>query len=325
MIVITGAAGFIGSVVAGYFNKQGYKDLVLVDDFSREDKKPNFESKKYHLLVPREELFRWITGKEQLIQAIIHLGARTDTMEPNEKIFEKLNLEYSKKIWNIASFHQIPLIYASSAATYGDGSHGFDDDESQLEKLRPMNPYAISKHKFDLWVKEQSLKGKQPFFWAGLKFFNVYGPNEYHKGRMASVVFHGFNQIKNTGKIRLFKSYKPEYKHGEQKRDFVYVKDVAKVIYHLFQNKPKSGIYNLGSGRARTFNDLAKAIFKALNLPENIEYIEMPEYIKDKYQYFTEAKMEKLKTQGQFNEEFTPLEEGVKDYVNNFLEKKRYF
>ena len=325
MIIITGSAGFIGSATAAYFNELGYNDLVLVDDFSREAKKNNYSGKKFYTLVERDEFFKWLTGKEDLVQAIIHLGARTDTMEPDEEIFKKLNLEYSKKIWNIASVHQIPLIYASSAATYGEGENGFDDNETLLPKLKPMNPYAVSKHQFDLWVQEQVKQNKQPFFWAGLKFFNVYGPNEYHKGRMASVVFHGFNQIKETGKIKLFKSYKPEYKDGEQKRDFIYVKDVVKVIHHLLENRPKSGIYNLGSGQARTFNDLANAIFKALGLELNIEYIDMPEYIKDKYQYFTEAKMDKLKTQGEYTNDFYSLEEGVDDYVNNFLVKNRYY
>ncbi len=325
MIILTGAAGFIGSIVAGYLNRQGYKDLVLVDDFSRKDKIANYQNKEYLFSIEREELFQWLQGKEEVVQIIIHLGARTDTMDLNEEIFRKLNLEYSRKLWNIATTHQIPFIYASSAATYGNGELGFSDDETLIPKLKPLNPYAKSKQDFDLWVLEQVKNKKTPFFWAGLKFFNVYGPNEYHKGRMASVVFHGFHQIRNSGKIKLFKSYKKEFSHGEQKRDFVYVMDVAKVITYLMENRPASGIYNLGSGLARSFNDLAKALFAALDLEPNIEYIEMPEQLKERYQYFTEAPMNKLKEQANYTENFTSLEEGIKDYVQNYLLTNKYY
>ncbi len=325
MIILTGAAGFIGSIVAGYLNRQGYKDLVLVDDFSRKDKIANYQNKEYLFSIEREELFQWLQGKEEVVQIIIHLGARTDTMDLNEEIFRKLNLEYSRKLWNIATTHQIPFIYASSAATYGNGELGFSDDETLIPKLKPLNPYAKSKQDFDLWVLEQVKNKKTPFFWAGLKFFNVYGPNEYHKGRMASVVFHGFHQIRNSGKIKLFKSYKKEFSHGEQKRDFVYVMDVAKVITYLMENRPVSGIYNLGSGLARSFNDLAKALFAALDLEPNIEYIEMPEQLKERYQYFTEAPMNKLKEQANYTENFTSLEEGIKDYVQNYLLTNKYY
>ncbi len=325
MIILTGAAGFIGSVLAGYLNFLGYKDLVLVDDFSRKDKKGNFQNKNYLFLIEREDLFSWLQGKEEVVQAIVHLGARTDTMDLTEEIFRRLNFEYSKKLWNIAAAHQIPFVYASSAATYGAGEFGFEDKEELIPKLQPLNPYARSKQDFDIWVLEQVKAGKYPFFWAGLKFFNVYGPNEYHKGRMASVVFHGFKQIRDAGKIKLFKSYKPEFSDGEQKRDFVYVKDVAKVIVHLMENRPASGIYNLGSGLARSFNDLANALFSALDLEPKIEYIEMPGQLRERYQYFTEAPMEKLKTLGQFSDEFTSLEEGIKDYVQNYLQTGKYY
>jgi ADP-L-glycero-D-manno-heptose 6-epimerase len=324
MIVVTGAAGFIGSYVASFLAKKGYLDLILVDAFENPIKKPNYENIPAVQRVDRRELFAFLNGKEHLIQAIIHLGARTDTMEQDEEVFQQLNLAYSQKLWNYAAQNQIPFIYASSAATYGDGSLSFSDDLELLPHLKPLNPYARSKHQFDLWVLEQVIAGKHPFFWAGLKFFNVYGPNEYHKGRMASVVFHAFHQIQKEKKVRLFKSYKPEYAHGEQKRDFIYVKDVAEVIFFLLTRRPKSDIYNLGTGNARTFNDLVKPIFEALNLPVNIEYIDMPDSIRNTYQYFTEAKMDKLRKAG-YTLPFTSIEEGVKDYVENHLMPQRYF
>jgi ADP-L-glycero-D-manno-heptose 6-epimerase len=213
------------------------------------------------------------------------------------------------------------LIYASSAATYGSGENGYDDDVNKLHLLKPLNPYGWSKHQFDLWVMKQSMT---PPFWAGLKFFNVFGPNEYHKGRMASVVFHAFNQIQQTGKVKLFRSHRPDFKDGEQLRDFVYIKDVVKVIYFIYSHPIKSDIYNLGTGKARTFLDLAKSVFRALNKPENIEFIDTPADIRDKYQYFTQAMMQKLKEQG-YREPFTTLEEAVNDYVSNYLLPGKYY
>lgn len=324
MIVVTGAAGFIGSYVAAFLYQKGYKDLLLVDAFDVPSKRLNYEGIPVVQRVERDQLFSFLNGKEHIIQAIIHLGARTDTMEKDESIFQKLNLTYSQKLWNYAVQNQIPFIYASSAATYGDGSLGFSDDLELLPQLQPLNPYAQSKHQFDLWVLEQVKEGRSPFFWAGLKFFNVYGPNEYHKGRMASVVFHAFHQIRKEKKVRLFKSYRPEYAHGEQKRDFIYVKDVAEVIFFLLTKRPKSDIYNLGTGQARTFNDLVKPIFEAFNLPVQIEYIDMPNSIRESYQYFTEAKMEKLRSVG-YTFPFTPIEEGVAEYVKEFLIPNRYY
>ena len=255
------------------------------------------------------------------IDFIIHLGARTDTTEFNKEIFDELNLNYSKKVWQKAVEYGIPLIYASSAATYGMGEHGYDDNHEIIEKLKPLNPYGESKNDFDKWAIKQS---EQPVFWAGLKFFNVYGPNEYHKGRMASVIFHAFNQISKTGGMKLFASHNPKYKDGEQMRDFVYVKDVVSVIDYLMNNRPESGLYNLGSGKARTFLDLTKATFKAMDKPENISFIPTPEDIRDKYQYFTEANMTKLINSG-YKKPFHTLEKGVEDYVKNYLIPNKYY
>ncbi|MTI19481.1 ADP-glyceromanno-heptose 6-epimerase, partial [Fulvivirga sp. RKSG066] len=229
------------------------------------------------------------------VEFIFHIGAKTDTTLFDLEIFNKLNIQYSKDVWNRCVKYQIPLVYASSAATYGLGEHGYDDDESKIPQLKPLNPYGQSKQDFDIWAQEQE---KKPFFWAGLKFFNVYGPNEYHKGRMASVIWHSYNQIKETGKMNLFRSHNPDYKDGEQKRDFVYVKDVVDVCFWLMRHRKDSGIYNLGSGKARTFLDLTKAVFKALEKPEDIGFIDTPADIRDKYQYFTEANMNKLRSIG---------------------------
>jgi ADP-L-glycero-D-manno-heptose 6-epimerase len=257
------------------------------------------------------------------IDFVFHLGARTDTTEFDYTILEKLNVDYSKKIWNYCVEKNIPLVYASSAATYGGGELGYKDDHELPYKLNPLNPYGKSKNEFDKWALRQA-QDKQPSFWTGLKFFNVYGPNEYHKGRMASVIFHAFNQIKSSGKVKLFKSHRPEYKDGEQLRDFVYVKDVVDICYWLMNEKPASGLYNLGTGKARTFNDLVTAIFKSLGKEPVIEYIDTPPDIRDKYQYFTEADMDKIRNAG-FREDFYSLEEGVDTYVKNFLIDQTYY
>ncbi len=321
MIVITGAAGFIGSVVAGKLNGKGISKLVLVDDFSRKDKESNFISKQYHQLVDRNVFFAWFNEHASHINYVVHLGARTDTTEFNRDILDELNLEYTKSVWRLCTQFKIPLIYASSAATYGLGEFGYSENETNIFKLKPLNPYGESKNEFDKWALKET---SQPPFWAGLKFFNVYGPNEYHKARMASVIFHSFHQIKNTGKVKLFKSHRPDFEDGKQLRDFVYVKDVADVIAFLIANKPDSGIYNLGTGQARSFYDLAKATFTALNLKPSIEFIDTPLDIRDKYQYFTEADMTKLRSAG-YPGIFTTLEDGVKDYVTNYLVEKKYF
>jgi ADP-L-glycero-D-manno-heptose 6-epimerase len=248
------------------------------------------------------------------------LGARTDTTEFDWNVFKKLNLEYTKDIWNICAENNIPMVYASSAATYGGGEHGYEDDLNIISKLEPLNPYGRSKHEFDLWALAQE---KRPPFWAGLKFFNVYGPNEYHKGSMASVIFHSYNQILANGQVKLFRSHKEGYKDGWQMRDFVYVKDVVSVLFYLMKHQPESSIYNLGSGIARSFYDLASSTFVAMGKETNIEYIDIPEDIRDKYQYYTEANMNKLISVG-YNLPFYSLEEGVKDYVQNYLMKQTY-
>ncbi len=321
MIVVTGAAGFIGSCLVSHLNKSGYNNIVAVDDFSREDKNENLVGKTLTAKVPREGFIQWLKDYGDEVDFVFHIGARTDTAEFDKAIFDKLNLNYTKDVWNICSEMKIPLVYASSAATYGLGEFGYKDDHSIVPKLKPLNPYGDSKNDFDKWMLQQDA---QPPFWAGLKFFNVYGPNEYHKGRMASVIFHAFNQISKTGGMKLFRSHNPEYKDGEQLRDFVYVKDVVSVCLFLMENKPESAIYNLGSGKARTFLDLTKNSFKAMGKEENISFIDTPEDIRDKYQYFTEADMSKLIDAG-YDKGFTSLEDGVKDYVTNYLIDGKYY
>ncbi|WP_423146406.1 ADP-glyceromanno-heptose 6-epimerase [Rubrolithibacter danxiaensis] len=320
MIIITGAAGFIGSCLVQKLNDEGYNDLILVDDFSSAEQNKNFEGKKYTLTVDREQFPDWLRKNQLHVQFIYHLGARTDTTEFDRELLNKLNLEYSKGIWNLCVEFGFPLVYASSAATYGLGEHGYEDDEEKINQLKPLNPYGESKNDFDIWAMQQERK---PYFWAGLKFFNVYGPNEYHKGRMASVIFHTYRQIKETGQMKLFKSHRPDFKDGEQMRDFVYVKDVVEVMYFLMHHRKDSGIYNLGSGKARTFLDLASNTFKALGLQPNIVFVPTPEDIRDKYQYFTEASMEKLHKIG-YSKPFHSLEEGVEDYVKNYLVPGKY-
>ncbi|MEI7472820.1 MAG: ADP-glyceromanno-heptose 6-epimerase [Chitinophagaceae bacterium] len=327
-IVVTGAYGFIGSCMVSYLNQQGYENLILVDEFDRDEKELNLLNKKYKVRVERANFFEWLKIEKPVVDFIFHLGARTDTTEFDYAIHEALNLEYSKKIWNYCTKFHVPLVYASSAATYGNGEAGYEDDQSKIENLQPLNPYGISKNEFDKWVLKQeatALPGMwAPPFWAGLKFFNVYGPNEYHKARMASVIFHSFNQIQEKGLVKLFKSHKEGIKDGEQLRDFVYVKDVVAICYWLMQNKPLSALYNLGTGKARSFNDLVASCYTALDLPTQIQYIDMPADIRDKYQYFTEAKMNKLKTAG-YTTPFYSLEEGVREYVQNYLVKKSFY
>ncbi len=350
-IIVTGAAGFISSCTVQYLNEQGFENLILADDFGVEEKRINWETKKYTENIERYYLFDWLKENDPQIDFVFHLGARTDTTEFDYAIHEELNVQYSKDIWQYCTTKKIPLIYASSAATYGAGELGYNDDHDVIEKLEPLNPYGISKNEFDKWAIQQP---ETPPYWAGLKFFNVYGPNEYHKGRMASVIFHAFNQIKKDGVVKLFKSHRPEFKDGEQLRDFVYVKDVVEVMYWMMRSMgngerpkvegkrtmendkeeedsyihhspltihhshPPNGIYNLGTGQARTFNDLVKATFAGLDLVPNIVYIDMPEDIRDKYQYFTEANMDKLRKAG-YKGSFYSLEAGVDDYVRNYL------
>lgn len=323
MIVVTGAAGFIGSCLISRLNQDNFNYIIAVDDFSNPEKNKNLEGKTIQEKVDRADFFTWLDKEEnhRLVEFIFHIGARTDTTEFDVEIFNKLNLDYTKEMWTRCCDYQIPLVYASSGATYGLGEFGYDDNHEVVEKLKPLNPYGDSKNDFDKWALKQD---KKPFFWAGLKFFNVYGPNEFHKGRMASVIFHAFNQIGKTEGMKLFRSHNPDYKDGEQIRDFVYVKDVVEVILFLMHHRKDSGLYNLGTGKARTFLDLTKATFKALDKPENISFVDTPEDIRDKYQYFTEANMAKLKSIG-YDKPFTSLEEGVTDYVQNYLVEHNYY
>ena len=321
MIVITGAAGFIASCLVSQLNTLGFYDLVLVDDFSVESKTENWKNTRYLKKIEREEYLDWMQNNLSEIQFIFHLGARTNTAEQDVNLLNRLNLEFSKVVWRSCCEGGIPLIYASSAATYGDGENGFNDDETALDSLVPLNYYGESKNDFDKWAIAQELK---PLFWAGFKFFNVYGPNEYHKGRMASVIFHAFNQIKKTSGMKLFRSHNPEFKDGEQQRDFIYVKDVVDVLLYFMETRKVSGLYNLGTGVPRTFMDLTKAVFKSLSIKEEISFVDTPADIRDKYQYYTCANMTKLKTAG-YDKEFTGLEDGVQDYVKNYLVKHEFF
>ncbi len=321
MIILTGAAGFIGSCMLSKMNIKGVENIIIVDDFSKPEKNKNFEGKKYIKQIHREDFIDWFKTNYKNVDFVIHIGARTDTAEFDMKVFDKLNINYSKDIWNICTKHKIPLIYASSAATYGLGEYGYNDDHDVVAKLKPLNPYGESKNIFDQWVLSQT---ETPPFWAGLKFFNVYGPNEYHKSRMASVIIHAFKQINETGKVKLFRSHNPDFKDGEQLRDFIYVKDLVNVVCFLKENQPQSGLYNLGTGVARSFLDLAKATFKALDKEAVIEFIDTPKDIRDKYQYFTEANMRKLRSVG-YESPFYSLENGIREYVQGYLKRNSYY
>lgn len=321
MVVVTGAAGFIGSCLVSRLNQAGINDIVVVDDFSKTEKAVNLTGKTLISKVGRNDFHAWLKDFGKEVEFIYHLGARTDTTEFDKAIFDDLNYNYSIDVWNLCLEFNIPLVYASSGATYGLGEFGYKDDHSVIPNLKPLNPYGDSKNDFDKWVLKQT---KTPPFWAGLKFFNVYGPNEYHKGRMASVIFHAFNQISENGGMKLFRSHNPEYSDGGQLRDFVYVKDVVEVCLFLKNERPESGIYNLGTGSARSFLDLAKNTFKSMNKKENISFIDTPIDIRDKYQYFTEAEMGKLLKAG-YKGGFHTLEEGVKDYVQNYLSEHKYY
>lgn len=320
-IALTGAAGFIGSYLTGYLNQLGFENLVLVDDFSQQRKAGNLAGKKFLQQIDRNDFIGWMKSNSGKINYMFHLGARTDTTEMDYGVHKKWNLDYSIDLWKECTQQQIPLVYASSAATYGNGELGYKDSHSIVGDLQPLNPYGRSKNDFDIWALQQPAT---PPFWAGVKFFNVYGPNEYHKGRMASVVFHAFNQIQSSGKVKLFRSHNPGYKDGEQIRDFIYVDDVVSICYWLMTQQPESGLYNVGTGKARTFKDLVHSIFDTLDLPIDIEYVDTPLDIRDKYQYFTEADMSKLLGAG-YDKPFHTLEEGISSYVKSFLNNSTYF
>ncbi len=320
MIIVTGAAGFIGSNLVGKLNSSGFKDVVVVDDFSNPLKNKNLDNKQITLRVDRNRFFEWLDQNHSWVQFVFHIGAKSATTGFAKSVYDELNLNYSKTVWNKCTQYGLPLVYASSAATYGLGELGYDDNHDIIPSLKPLNDYGRSKNDFDIWALQQP---SAPFFWAGLKYFNVYGPNEYHKGRMASVILHAFNQIKETGKMRLFKSHHPDYPDGGQIRDFVYVKDLSDVMFFLMNTRKGSGIYNVGTGKGRTFLDLTLNTFNAMSMKPNIEFIPTPEDIRDKYQYFTEANMDKLRRLW-YRQDFWSLEDGIEDYVKNYLIPGKY-
>lgn len=316
MYVVTGGAGFIGSNIVRGLNDAGIEDIIIVDNIASTDKWMNIRNKKYIEYVHKSCFLEKLSSYKG-IEAIIHMGAQSSTTEKDFDYLWNNNFEYTKALWEYCAERQIRFIYASSAATYGDGSHGFDD-EMDIDRLLPLNGYGYSKQLFDLWVKQQAVR--YPAQYVGLKFFNVYGPNEYFKGSMASMVFHGYHQIKDTGKIRLFKSYDSKYQDGGQLRDFVYVKDICSVVLWLIENPSVNGLFNVGTGQARSFRELAEATFMSLELSPNIEYIDMPEHLKEKYQYYTKAEIQKIRKAG-YDKEFYSLQEGVKDYMQCYLDK----
>lgn len=328
MIIVTGAAGMIGSAMVWKLNEMGRNDIIVVDKLRTEEKWLNLRKRDYADWVDRDDLFDWLSNSAnaEKITGVVHMGACSATTERDGDFLMSNNYGYSKKLWEFCAARQIPYVYASSAATYGGGELGYNDDVSveELKKLQPLNKYGYSKKIFDDWAFKQSITPKQ---WCGLKFFNVYGPQEYHKGRMASMVFHTFNQYRDNGGVKLFKSHKEGFKDGEQLRDFVYLKDVVDVMYYLLTEKVESGVYNIGTGEARSFLDLSMATMRAaannpeLKQEEVIEFIPMPEDLRGRYQYFTQASMEKLKRAG-YTKKFTSLEDGVKDYVENYLSKE---
>jgi len=317
-IILTGGAGFIGSCFLWKLNKEGIEDIFVVDHLN-ERKEKNLKNKKFSDYFEKGEFLRLIEkDKIERVDTVIHLGACTSTVETNAEYIIENNYIYSKILAEWCLRNNIRFIYASSAATYGDGENGFSDEDEITLKLKPLNLYGISKHLFDLWVVSNKLTGK----FVGLKFFNVYGPNEYHKGEMRSIVAKAYDEIVKTGKIKLFKSYRKNIKDGEQKRDFISVFDVINVIFFFMKNPTVSGIFNVGTGKARSFNEVANIIFSILGKTPSIEYVEMPERIKRQYQYFTEARVEKLRKAG-YTENFSSLEEGIKSYIE-FLRETKY-
>lgn len=322
MLVVTGAAGFIGSCQLAYLAESfPQAQLVAVDEMATSAKAPNLEGKDVSHFIHRSVFHEWLAANAGQVDAVFHLGARTDTTEQDHRIFDELNLEYSQKLWNLCTRHQIPLLYASSAATYGGGEHGYSDAHHWVQKLQPLNPYGESKNNFDKWVLSQK---ETPPQWAGFKFFNVFGPNEFHKGRMASVVYHTFNQIQEHGKMKLFKSHRPDFQHGHQARDFVYILDVLKMINWIHSQNPANGLYNIGSGVANTFLDLVHFTFEAMDRHPQIEFIDTPEDIRNSYQYYTCADMSKLKSAGYPIEPYA-FKEAISEYVTRYLNPHQYY
>ena len=320
MIVVTGGAGFIGSAIVWDLNQRGESDILIVDELGKDEKWKNLVGLNFEDFINKDLFLDQISsGKHIDIESIIHMGANSSTTEKDADSLLTNNYEYTKKLAEFCLWNDIRFIYASSAATYGDGSSGFNDDIELCSQLRPLNMYGYSKNLYDIWaVRHDAFKEI-----VGIKYFNVYGPNEYHKGDMRSVVHKAFEQVRDTGKVKLFKSRNPKYKDGEQKRDFVYVKDAVSMTLHFLEHKDKSGLYNVGSGKARTWNDLVNSLFKSMNLPVNIEYIDLPDHLADKYQYFTEANLKSIKQSG-YNKPISSLEDGVFDYVKNYLLGKQF-
>lgn len=315
-IIVTGGAGFIGSCLVRELNNMGYTDIIIVDNIAKSEKWKNLRNKQYLEYIHRDDFLARLPKFKNQVSHVIHMGACSSTTENNFDFLYKNNFEYSKLLWTFCTENNCSFIYASSAATYGLGEFGFDDN-MDIKKLQPLNGYGYSKLLFDLWVEKQSKRPKQ---YIGFKFFNVYGPNEYCKGNMASVIFHTYNTVLNTGEMGIFKSYKSKYKDGEQLRDFIYVKDLCKVMHFMIEHPQINGLFNLGTGKARSFYDLVSITFASMGIESKINFVEMPETLREKYQYFTEAKMEKLRVAG-YKEEFYSLEEGIKDYVQNYLVK----
>ncbi len=321
MIVVTGAAGFIGSYFVGKLNRSGFDRLLLVDRYDDVSKERNLVTKQFSRLIDRDEFPDWFSQNSHKVEIVFHLGARTDTIGQEPESYEELNLRYSQHLWDTCTKRGVPMVYASSAATYGNGESGFSDAHHKIAHLRPLNLYAWSKHDFDVWVLKQK---NTPPFWAGLKFFNVYGPNEYHKGRMASVVLHAYQTIRETGEMRLFRSHREDVADGEQKRDFIYVDDIAEVMMFFLKNQKNSGIYNVGTGKARSYLDLTNAVFDSLRINPEIQFVDTPGDIRSRYQYFTEADIQKLREIG-YSKSFTELEHGIEEYVSNYLVPENCF
>jgi ADP-L-glycero-D-manno-heptose 6-epimerase len=321
MIVVTGGAGFIGSAIVWKLNEQGHDNIIIVDELGIEDKWKNLVGLKFQEFIHKDDFISRVVDDtfNFPLEAIIHMGANSSTTEKDADHLFSNNYLYTQELAKFCLTKNIRFIYASSAATYGDGALGFEDNETKLEELRPLNMYGYSKQLFDLWAKKNDVLNKI----VGIKYFNVYGPNEYHKADMRSVVHKAYEQIRDTGKVKLFKSLHPDYKDGEQMRDFIYVKDAVDMTLYFLEHPDKNGIYNVGAGKARTWNALVNALFNAVGKPVKIEYIDLPENLRKKYQYFTEANLSKIKSAG-YNKQTTTLEDGVNDYVKNYLLKSLY-
>lgn len=320
IIAVTGALGCIGSCLIKEINSAYPKaNIIAVDDFYKEKKEINLQGKQIREWIHRDLFLAWFEKRSKFVDCVFHLGARTDTMSKDKDVFKKLNIDFTKRIIDIAAASETKIIYASSAATYGNGSQGFSDDHKLMNSLKPLNMYAKSKHTIDKYMLKKKLKNCY-----GLKFFNVYGPNEYHKGKMASIVYHAYEQIRTTGKLQLFKSHNKNYKNGEQKRDFIHVNDVIHAMLYLYENDVVSGIYNVGTGKATTYNSLAKQVFKSMNVPVNIEYIDTPMIIRKNYQYETKADISKLKKVG-YKRKPISIQDGIHDYISNYLSTKTYY